>query len=154
MEQSLKNAQISYSPELLVNLKDEHKILLNHMHSLSEAEKTKDLDSLPLLLDIFRSKMLAHVSKEILKLYIYLLSNLDHNSEQYKNVRAFRKEMDSMLIKILDFLDSYKDIEQIKQGKNFHDDLQQIITIFNDRIEREENILFPLYIQMSSQMNS
>lgn len=148
MEKSLEYAKLSYDPQLLTNLKKDHRILLNQMHSLSEAAKSKDLEHLPLLLDIFRSTMLAHVSQEIIKLYVYLLGNLPHDLEQYKHIRTFRKEMDAILIDILNFLDTYKDVEKIEQGQNFQNDLKQIIDMFSLRIEKEENILFPLYAQI------
>lgn len=143
--------KVSYAPKLIDKLLEEHQTLIEQMTFLEKLARAQKYDTLQIAFEVFRATVLEHVSKEILKLYVYLHNSLKNQPQQYSQMRDFRKEMDSIVDTILHFLNEYRDIGQAYMQQNPHlqqkfpADLKQVIAIFTHRIEAEEQILFPLY---------
>lgn len=150
----LEHLELNYNPHLIETLHEEHNNLLNHMHFIQKTVEEKELRLLPIALELFRGEMLEHVSKEILQLYVYLRNALKNRPEHYELVKRLRKEMDSILKTILEFLDEYSniEIESLITNKEIQTDflegINELVTLFSRRVDVEERILFPLYQQI------
>lgn len=142
---------ISYSDTLINELEDDHLALVKQLQSISLSYERKDFYNLRIQLDFFRETILEHISKEVLKLYVYLLTNLYSQPEQYKNIRELRKAMDAIVIEILNFFDKYNTTQQLQiREKEFGVDLKRVISMLKTRIKLEEELLFPMYEDMSN----
>jgi hemerythrin-like domain-containing protein len=88
-----------------------------------------------------------HLLKENMRLYIYLQQRVADDEVNTRLVRSFRKEMDGMAKTALNFLEKYKAIEQLpaNQQAEFIIELESIGAVVQERMHREENLLYPLY---------
>lgn len=136
-----------YHPELVGNLHDEHQKLYRQAEMLLRLAKKGDYKLVSLLLKMFKSALLAHVHEENLKLYVYLQNKLVKHSQPYMQMRALRKEMDGILIVLLDFFQNYEYIARERELQTtFLGDFQNIVKALSKRISTEENSLYPMYL--------
>ncbi|HET7775092.1 MAG TPA: hemerythrin domain-containing protein, partial [Azospira sp.] len=73
--------------------------------------------------------------------------SLRQDVESFELMRGFRHEMDAIGKAVLAFLSKYKDIgTQANLAASFGGDLQQVGDVLVNRIRREEETLYPLYL--------
>ena len=142
---------IKYHPDLIDELCEQHKKLLQHLEFVQRLIKDEKIKQLPLALELFRGELLEHASKEILQLYVYLRNSIDKQSDEYNQVKQLRKAMNNVLYKMLTFLDESHDIdindlEKDPDAKDkFLKSIQRMIDLFSQRVSVEEKVLFPMY---------
>jgi regulator of sigma D len=96
----------------------------------------------------FRHGIQSHLLVENVRFYIYLEHSLQQDPESLSMVHGFRQEMDSIGKAVLAFLNKYKDIDTHSDfAVPFGKDLEEVGAILIARIKREEETLYPLYLQ-------
>jgi len=140
--------RISYSPDLIPQLKDDHRRLLELFGTISEAFSRNDLPATSRLLEEFRGGILSHLLTENVRFYIYLEHALRHeDQESFNLMHHFRHEMDTIGKSVLAFFAKYQNIDkQPGLALSFGKDLENVGAILVERIKREEETLYPLYL--------
>ncbi|MCL2524773.1 MAG: hemerythrin domain-containing protein [Betaproteobacteria bacterium] len=139
--------QISYSPDLVPQLHEEHQKLVEIFGMINTAFAKNDLPLTAKFIDEFRRDIQAHLLTENIRFYIYLEHSLEKDSESLYLVHSFRQEMDTIGKAVLAFLSQYKDIgTRPDYALPFGRDLEEVGKILVDRIRREEETLYPLYL--------
>ena len=139
--------EIRYSPELIDNLKDEHQTLVGLYGEIQTAFENEQYEAVSQLLDRFRGILQGHLLTENVRLYIYLERHFAHDDTNADLIREFRREMDGIGKTVMNFLRKYEAI-----GVNhdlagaFGRDFAELGKVLTQRIEREENTLYPLYM--------
>ena len=146
--QSAPGTQITYSADLIPQLKADHQQLLELFGAIKQAFAGRDLPAIARFLDEFRSKIQAHLLTENIRFYIYLEHSLAQDMESSALVHSFRQEMDTIGRAVLGFLNKYGDIgTRPDMAIPFGNDLEAVGKVLVDRIRREEETLYPLYFR-------
>jgi len=138
---------IAYNPELVPRLQQEHGRLLALFGEISRVFQANDLTATAARLEDFRGAVLDHLMTENIRFYIYLEHSLRQDPDSFELMHGFRHEMDGIGKAVLAFLSKYKDIgTQANLAVSFGSDLQQVGDVLVNRIRREEETLYPLYM--------
>ncbi|MCL2830232.1 MAG: hemerythrin domain-containing protein [Betaproteobacteria bacterium] len=140
--------RIAYSPDLIPQLKGDHQRLLEIFAMISEAFTNNDLAATSRLLEEFRGGILGHLLTENVRFYIYLEHALrQEDQESFNLIHHFRHEMDTIGKSVLAFFSKYQNIDkQPGLALSFGKDLENVGAILVERIRREEETLYPLYM--------
>lgn len=139
--------RISFNPELVPQLKADHQKLLAIFGSISQAFNAEDLEETVQHLEIFRGAIQNHLLTENVRFYIYLEHALLEDPQSHALVHEFRHEMDGIGKAVLAFLGKYRQMStQPNLAASFGGDLSLIGQVLVERIQREEEILYPLYL--------
>jgi len=143
--------QIFYSPDLISQLKEDHQRLLKIFGQVKDSFARNDLEATAEYLEEFRSEILAHLLTENVRFYVYLERTLRReDQENFNLVRHFRHEMDEIGKSVLDFFSKYQSIaRKPRLALSFGKDLKDVGAILVERIRREEETLYPLYMPVS-----
>lgn len=138
---------ISHSPELIGQLKADHRKMLDLYGQISAAFEAENYARVSAKLDEFRSGLLGHLLTENLRLYIYLERSLAGDEINSDLIRGFRREMDGIGKATMNFLKKYEAIGVDKElAPAFAKDLSAVGKVLVERIEKEEQTLYPLYM--------
>lgn len=139
--------EIRYHPELIDQLKSDHQALLGLYGEIKTAFDAGDYATVSQKLDALRSGLQGHLLTENVRLYIYLdrcLANDETNSDL---IRGFRREMDGIAKVAMNFLKKYEAIGVDKElAGAFAKDFATIGQVLGARIQKEEQVLYPLYM--------
>ena len=95
----------------------------------------------------FRSSLQAHLLTENVRLYIYLSHRLANDEINSELIHEFRREMDAIARVAMNFLKKYDTIGVDKElAGAFAKDFATIGQVLTERIEKEERVLYPLYL--------
>jgi len=140
--------QISYHPELIASLKSDHLELLAIYAEISELFGAKKYPQVSEKLANFRAKLQDHLLTENVRLYIYLNYMLKHDETNSELIHSFRREMDGIAKVAINFLKKYDAIGVDPElAPSFAKDFSEIGTVLGKRIKREEEVLYPLYME-------
>lgn len=140
------STNIFYKSDLIRNMKEDHKKLLNLFGDLKQASESKKFNKVSPILKIFRAELEDHLIKENVHLYIYLIQTFKSDEMTSKLINNFRKEMNEIASVALQFLDKYEKIgDEPDLQQSFLSELIEIGKVLGNRIEREENTLYTLY---------
>lgn len=154
--ESLKNTEaeltgnvdstISHHPSLVSNLKADHQHLLTlYTEMLTEVQGMK-FDTLPENLRRFKIDFAAHLNIENTKFYGYLEQKLKENTEEFKEMRSFRRNMRGIEREVIKFIDHWANSKvDISNYQQFIDEATAIAGALVSRIESEEKQLYPIY---------
>jgi len=148
---SLRHApgtQITYDPDLILELEADHRHLLETFGLIGAAFARKDLMEVSKHLNTFHTDILEHLMTENLHLYVYLERVLKQRSRKsFELVHKFRREMDTIGKVVLAFLAKYQNIgTQPHLADSLGKDLEAIGPTLVERIKLEEEALYPLYL--------
>jgi len=139
--------EIRYHPELIAQLQSDHQTLIGLYGEIQAAFDAGDYAGVSEKLDAFRTGLQGHLLTENVRLYIYLdrcLANDETNSEL---IRGFRREMDGIAKVAMNFLKKYEAIGVDKElAGAFAKDFATIGQVLGARIQKEEQVLYPLYM--------
>ncbi len=139
--------QIRYSPELIDSLQNDHQTLLSLYGDINTAFEKKLYDDVSSMLVTFKSGLNAHLLTENVRLYIYLEHALVGDATSSELIHGFRKEMDEIAKVAIGFLKKYEAIGVDEDlAAHFATDFATIGKVLVERIEKEENTLYPLYM--------
>jgi DUF438 domain-containing protein len=152
--------------DLIDRLKNEHTEIIDMLlraKSLSRRD-TSGLRQLPIAKDL----LISHLKKEDNELYSYLMERAKEDVSLKNQVIEFISEMRDITEKVIAFFDRYteKIEEQPKTGSilqrlkdtlfkgtkkdEFQEEFEKIYSLILDRIHKEENTLYPLYLKLKS----
>lgn len=140
---------IRYYPNLIQELVGDHRKLHALREHIFDSFTRRDLKSIAKDLKEFGALVRNHLLTENMRLYIYLQQKMANDEVNTSLVRSFRKEMDGIAKTALDFLDKYKDIETQSASElvTFTQELDKIGSVVDERMQREEATLYPLYAE-------
>jgi len=137
---------IALHPNLVKNLKKDHQHLLGLYTGMLENAKSQKYDTIVEDLRKFKSEFGSHLGAENIKFYGYLEQQLEQNTPESKEMREFRREMNTIERSVNKFLDKW-----IESGVNnttslaFLSESEKIANALVQRIENEEQKLYPIY---------
>ena len=138
---------IAYHTELVPNLKADHHKLLQTFGAIHAALQARDLAAVVHRLDDFRTAIQGHLLTENVLLYVYLEHALAQDPVSHTLIHEFRLEMDAIGKAVLAFLSKYRELEsQPELVAEFGPDLASVGKVLTERIQREESMLYPLYL--------
>lgn len=140
------NTQITYDPELIDRLKNQHQELIALYTKIKEADESLDYDVVRSTLTEFKNLFHSHILLENVKLYIYLKHVFAADEDSSAIAMEMRKEMGSIGKVVNQFIQKYTapvwtDVMKI----SFADELEIIGAALVDRINMEEESLYTLY---------
>ncbi len=143
----LPGTQLFYDQELINDLKNDHKELVEVYGQIGVALKKFEYDEIVSLFINFSSKLRSHMLKENLKLYVYLSHAMIHDEESLLLITELRSEMNQIGRTVNSFLTRYSDLPWTDDKKiSFPNEFKTIGEVLVDRIQREEGTLYSLYM--------
>jgi len=138
---------IRFDPSLIAGLKGDHQTLLSLYRETKSAFDAKRYKAVSEKLDKFRSALQAHLLTENIRLYIYLSHMFKTDETNFELIRGFRREMDDIAKTALNFLRKYEAIGVDPElAPSFEKDFDIIGQVLGTRIQKEESVLYPLYV--------
>jgi hemerythrin-like domain-containing protein len=139
---------ISYSPELVDNLKSDHQALLSLYIEIKSDLDARRYPKIVEKLAEFRTALTSHLLTENVRLYVYLDRQFSRDETNSELIRSFRKEMDNIGRIAMNFLRKYEELGvDADLVKHFSKDFATIGEVLTNRIQREEETLYPLYVE-------
>ncbi|WP_415036427.1 hemerythrin domain-containing protein [Azonexus sp.] len=139
--------EIRFQPELVPQLKADHQNLIGLYLEIKAAFEGGDYVEVSKKLTHFRSGLQAHLLTENVRLYIYLSHSLANDEINSELIHEFRREMDAIARVAMNFLKKYDAIGVDNElAKAFAKDFATIGEVLTERIEKEERVLYPLYL--------
>jgi len=139
--------EIRYHPELVGHLVGDHRKLLGIYGEIQAAFGAGDYARVSELLDAFRSALQGHLLTENVRLYIYLDRCLASDEASSELIHGFRREMDGIGRVAMNFLKKYEAIGvDAELAVPFAKDFATIGKVLGERIQKEEQVLYPLYM--------
>lgn len=144
---AVSDTGIQYYPKLIEELVQDHHQLDLLTQRMKQHFNAGAFSQVTQMLNEYGVLLRNHLLKENMRLYIYLQQRVADDEVNTRLVRSFRKEMDGMAKTALNFLEKYKAIEQLpaNQQAEFIIELEGIGAVVQERMHREENLLYPLY---------
>lgn len=145
---NIHDTSITHHANLVSNLKEDHQKLLKlYTDMLGDAQAMKFAD-LPEQLSRFKIEFSAHLNTENTKFYGYLEQNLQENSQEFKDMRSFRRNMRTIERDVIKFLDYWVNSGiDVSNYQQFLEESSGIAGALISRIESEEKELYPIYGQ-------
>ncbi|SDX60927.1 Hemerythrin HHE cation binding domain-containing protein [Collimonas sp. OK242] len=141
--------QIHYDEKLIPQLKGDHAALLLMYSSVANKMSAGAWDAVPASLREMRMAMYGHLLTEGVKLYSYMRRSLAEEPNLLEVYRSYKKEMDGIGRFAFDFFDKYQGKDWLASAdsrSSFKAEFDHLGKVLADRITREENILYPLYM--------
>lgn len=143
---------IPYYPNLIEELVHDHQMMAALKKSIRRAFLRQDLKKTEKRLEEFASVFRSHILKENVRMYAYLQQQFTDEKNNIEIVKYFRKEMNGVARTVLSFLEKYESLQQLseEQLNKFLIDLENISKVIHERMQREEEKLYPLYLQIAA----
>lgn len=139
---------ISYDPNLVTKLKDDHKEMIVIYSRLLKDAQTAQIDSIRDDLVLFRRIFQGHILMESVRFYVYLDRLLAHHESVRDEARAVRKDMNGIAKAVADFIHNWMTIPiTVQTLPLFIEQLQGIGAALVARVELEESTLYTLYTE-------
>ena len=139
-------SSVGYDPQLVAQLKSDHQQLKEIFSDIGVAGKAGDLALVQELLGDFRSALANHLRKEI-GLFRYLEGCLADEEANLEVMHGFRREMDKMGPVAVGMLAKYEGIAaRPRLSLSLAGDLALVGSALAGRIQREEDVLYALYV--------
>lgn len=138
---------ISYSPNLIESLMDDHNDLLELYSAIAHVMAEGRFDEIPEALTLFKTKLDVHLLTENLRFYCYLEQNLGENAQEREIMKNFRREMSTIARAVVTFIRKWQaHIITAENKDEYLSEYAQIGDALAQRIEREEKGLYTLYM--------
>lgn len=138
--------RIRFSAQLIPGLSRDHQDLLALYDEIERMAVDNRCASITAALVGFKSRFDLHVLSENLHFYGYLEQRLDRQAELLATVKRLRAEMNDIARSVTKFVRKY-DEAGVRPAtvKAFLEELRVVGALLRQRIEREEQDLYPLY---------
>jgi regulator of sigma D len=136
----------AYKYGLTDSFKNDHQEILSIFEIIMHLAKEKEYATLPLMLSKFSKKCIEHFAEEE-ELYAYMKALAGNRSEiERKVANEFSKDMKNLSISLFSILNQSNNIPVTDDTVDgFIQELAELGDILQERIRREEKILYPLY---------
>ncbi len=139
--------KINYIPDLVDNLHNDHNVLLDLFGKIKVAFETGKYQKIEGELKKFKRLLVDHLLTENVRLYIYLAHEFAQDEVTSDLIKEFKREMNHISRAVMAFITKYETIGvNIELSVSFGKDLNAIGAALVERIQREENTLYPLYM--------
>jgi regulator of sigma D len=136
----------AYSPQLIDELRQEHRALTKRYHDIEKMVLESRLQGIPHGLSAFKSKFNVHALRENLHCYVYLERQLARRPAELAAMTQLRDAMDAIGHQVLDFVEKYRSAGVSRtNAQEFLKGLRDIGKLLQERIQRVESGLYPLY---------
>ena len=140
--------QIQFDPKVVDKLKHDHGDILATLQELEVLFGKRDTKGLLDKLHSLRHHLEQHIASNNVRVLFYLEHNLDKSSEEYQMLRSLHRELDQESRTITAFLDKYEALNvDLSLMDSFELDLFEIAKVIQQRMEQEEQIVYPIYLQ-------
>lgn len=140
-------SKISYDPELIVRFKAHHSSLVKLFSEIRPTVEHNQFDKARRSLQAFHRVLTTHLLEENIRLYTYLAKCLDQDEVNFELMVGLKKEMSEIGAKVMRFINHYEEFGINQESRDtFLAQYDQIGAVLTERIEREENSLYPLYL--------
>jgi hemerythrin-like domain-containing protein len=137
---------IGYDPRLVDSLLHDHAELGTIFARIGELQSARVYGEMRALLVNFKSRLEAHVLTENVRFYNYLEQALASEPNNAEIMRDFRREMNVIARSVIDFVKKYQQSAfNTADQKQFAADYAAVGKMLEQRLDSEENNLYPLY---------
>lgn len=142
---------IRFSPGLTDEFIQEHKRFFTLHSTILSAHERGDLAAIPPLLSEFEAILTGHFLTERVRLYAYMDAYFSTDRKTHEMLREYRTEMDRIGDSVMVLIRKYRNIDSdVSLRQEFGDDFQELGKVLTERMQREEAILYPLYMPVST----
>jgi hypothetical protein len=139
----------TYDSRLIDALKHDHAELVHLFEQIGRVAEQRRGHELPVMLVAFKTRLEGHLIAENVRFYNYVENSLQDDDEDLALIRSFRREMNTIARGVVDFVKKYqKGPFDDRMRQLFLIDYRVVGALLTQRIEREENSLYPLYQPM------
>lgn len=138
--------QIGYDSKLINSLLQDHAELGRIFGNIGNAQKIGNFNDIRPLLIQFKTRLEAHVLTENVRFYNYLEQTLSSDPNNTGVMHDFRREMNGIARSVVDFVKKYQSSTFTpEERRQFATDYDAVGKILEQRLDSEENNLYPLY---------
>lgn len=138
--------KIGYDAKLINSLLQDHAELGRIFGNIGDAQKSGNFDDIRPLLIQFKTRLEAHVLTENVRFYNYLDQSLSGDASNAGIMHSFRREMNGIARSVVDFVKKYQSSNFTPdERRQFATDYDAVGKILEQRLDSEENNLYPLY---------
>lgn len=138
--------KIGYDAKLINSLLQDHAELGRIFGNIGDAQKSGSFDDIRPLLIQFKTRLEAHVLTENVRFYNYLDQTLSGDASNAGIMHSFRREMNGIARSVVDFVKKYQSSSFTpEERRQFATDYDAVGKILEQRLDSEENNLYPLY---------
>ena len=138
--------QIGYDSRLINSLLQDHAELGRIFGNIGDAQKADNFNDIRSLLIQFKTRLEAHVLTENVRFYNYLEQSLASDPNNTGVMHDFRREMNNIARSVVDFVKKYQSgTFTPEERRHFATDYDSVGKILEQRLDNEENNLYPLY---------
>lgn len=138
--------QIGYDPKLVDSLLHDHSELGRIFAGIGDAQKAGNFTDIRPLLVNFKSRLEAHVLTENVRFYNYLEQSLGSDTNNTAVMHDFRREMNGIARGVVNFVKKYQSSGFTPgEQRQFAEDYAAVGKLLEQRLDSEENNLYPLY---------
>lgn len=137
---------VSYSSKLIDDLLQDHRHIFSLLEQIKSALIQHKYQQVARLLGKLRSTAIVHVSRENLKLYVYLQNYYRDSIKEYKMLRKIRKYANAAEAQLLTFIEENQDIAtNLQKQECILSIFEQLYSTLKKKKLTEEKEAFPLY---------
>lgn len=138
--------KIGYDAKLINSMLHDHAELGRIFGNIGDAQKTSNFDDIRPLLIQFKTRLEAHVLTENVRFYNYLEQSLAGDATNTVTMHSFRREMNGIARSVVDFVKKYQSSNFTpEERRQFATDYDAVGKVLEQRLDSEENNLYPLY---------
>jgi len=136
-----------YDNKLVSSLHDDHRQIIKLYNLILTSAKNKDYTNVQCLLVDFATSLAHHLQIEDKQLYGFLKLLAGKKSKlEHKIIADFSSEMKDIAISVFSSINQSPNIPVNDANvDDFIEEFSEIGLILQDRMQREENILYPIY---------
>jgi Hemerythrin HHE cation binding domain len=136
----------AYDSHLIATLQRDHADLVHLFHEIGRLVEQRRDREIPAMLLAFKTRFEAHLIAENVRFYNYVEMSLQSDEENLALIRSFRREMNAIARGVVDFVKKYqRNVFDDVARRSFLSDYAAVGGLLTQRVEREEQSLYPLY---------
>lgn len=141
-----EHSRFNFSWQLINDLRGDHAELLEQYAGIEKLAVEGRYASIPPVLSAFKANFDIHILNENLHFYCYVEQKLSGTPDKLDVIKAFRTEMNGIARGVVNFVKKYNMAGvRPSNGGEFLVELRQVGKLLVQRIQREEQDLYPLY---------
>ncbi|HEX7339271.1 MAG TPA: hemerythrin domain-containing protein [Rhodanobacteraceae bacterium] len=139
---------VHYDPKLVDSLLGDHSRLGNMYSRIGMLAKNGEFAEVRTLLAHFKSSLQAHILTENVRFYSYLEKSMAGDSENARTIHEFRRDMNTIAREVVNFVKTWQNSQftTAAERQQFGADYDKIGELLEQRLDSEENSLYPLYM--------
>ena len=140
------DSKISYSDDLISNLKHDHVELVELYGAIASFIQQENYEYISPALEELKSKFNLHLMQENVHFYCYLEQSFLDQKEQLEMIKGYRKDMNAISAAVVRFIKKWQ--SQVIDADNiceFNHEYNAVGEVLAQRIHAEEHHLYTLY---------